>query len=66
MEKMSNSRREPSASYPSAWLLEQAGNLEYCLSQGWIPPALSKTCRHAAGGLPRGASGADPDEDAVP
>lgn len=42
MEKMSNSRREPCASYPSAWLLQQAGNLEFCLSQGWIPPALQQ------------------------
>lgn len=42
MEKMSNSRREPCASYPSAWLLQQAGNLEFCLSQGWIPLALQQ------------------------
>lgn len=39
MEKMSNSRRERSASDPSAWLLQQAGNLECCLWQGWIPLA---------------------------
>lgn len=54
MEKMSNSRRERSASDPSAWLLQQAGNLECCLSQGWIPPALQQNLPGRCSRVPAG------------
>lgn len=51
MEKMSNSRRERSARDPRAWLVQQAGNLECCLWQGWIPAAPSTTCLDSARGF---------------
>lgn len=59
MEKMSNSRGERSASDPSAWLLRQAGNLECCLWQGWIPLAPCSTCQHGAPGLLLATSAGD-------